>query len=86
MKWTRTKPTKPGYYFYRDSREDHDVVPVDYMIYDKSNLAYWNEWDKSWILVEEAPDDVEWSSELIAFPEEPKKENPWLSYGKEGNS
>lgn len=83
MIWTRTKPTKVGYYFYRDSREDHDVVPVDY-IFQGEYLAYWNEWDKSWIDMQDAPDEAEWSDVSIAFPEEPKKENPWLNYGKEG--
>lgn len=84
MIWTRTKPTQPGYYFYRDEKTDHDIVPVDYVIYDRTNLAYWNEWDKSWIHVQDAPDDAEWSDVAIAFPQEPKKENPWIDYGKEG--
>lgn len=82
MFWTKVKPTKVGYYFYRDERTDHDIIPIDYIALE-DDLSYWNEWDKSWIHVENTPDDVEWSSEPIPFPEEPKKENPWVDYGKE---
>lgn len=81
MKWTKTKPTKPGYYFYRDEQTDHDVVTVDYDLYE--NLSYWEEWTKSWVPVICCPDDAEWSNVAIEFPEEPKKENRWLNYGKE---
>lgn len=83
MIWTKSKPTQPGYYFYRDERTNHDIVPVDYIALE-DDLSFWNEWDKSWIYVERCSDDVEWSSEPITFPEEPKKENPWVSYVKEG--
>lgn len=83
MIWTKTKPTHPGYYFYRDEQTDHDVVTVDYDLYE--NLCWWEEWTKSWVPVLCCPDDAEWSDVAIAFPEEPKKENPWLNYGKEAN-
>lgn len=83
MKWTNVKPNKVGYYFYRDKHSDHEVVPVDFS-YDGENLHYWDEFDKSWLPVEYCDPEIEWSDEPITFPEEPKKENPWVSYVKEG--
>lgn len=82
MFWTKEKPSQPGYYFYRSENTPHDIVPVEYIL-DWEGLYYWNEYSKSWIPVEDCSDDVEWSDQPITFPEEPKKENPWVNYSKE---
>lgn len=68
MKWTRTKPTKPGYYFYRDGGTNHDVVCVAYDLYDQ--LSFWEEWDKVWVPVEQGLQDAEWSNFPIPLPME----------------
>lgn len=71
MKWTKVKPTVPGYYFYRSENTPDDVVPVDYIL-DWEGLYYWEEWCQEWIRMDDAPEGVEWSDKPIKLPEESK--------------
>jgi hypothetical protein len=70
MRWTKTQPSLPGYYWYRDGMCNHPVI-LEVTKYDDALFASGDELDFEFEPGSKvsADDDAEWGDHRIQEPE-----------------